>query len=155
MKLASLPLALVVIVTLIGCKQTNEVDTEAEIKRVESVAHGLMAADNDRDVGRVMELYSADAILMPPGESPVEGIDALRPRYEQFFRTHDTSLAFEIEETALAGNIAFVRGRTLGKIRNRDAGTEQSINDVFLMILRRSEEGNWQISRLMFHPGTS
>jgi uncharacterized protein (TIGR02246 family) len=124
---------------------------DAEIKRVEAVAHGLMAADNARDVERVVELYAPDAILMPPNESPVEGIAAIRPRYRQFFRTHDPALAFTIAETVVVDDLAYVRGRTHGTIRGREGITDRSIDDVFLMILKRADKGVWKISRLMWH----
>ncbi len=134
----------------LACGPALEVDARAEVARIEAVAHGLMAADNARDADRVMALYAPDAVMLPPGEPPVEGIAALRPRYEAFLRTHEPALAFTIEETVVVGDLAYVRGRTGGTIRGPE-GAERAIDDVFLMVLRRLD-GGWKISRLMFHP---
>lgn len=133
------------------CPFNADQQADPEVKRVEAVAHGLMAADNVRDVEQVVELYAPDAIMLPPNESPVEGIAAIRPRYEAFFETHQPALRFIIEETRVVNNLAYVRGRTRGTIRDLGRQTEQTINDVFLMILKRTDSGAWKISRLMWH----
>ncbi len=125
--------------------------SSAEIKRIEDVARALIAADNDRDVERVVGLYAPDAMLLPPDEPPVEGISAIRPRYEAFFRTHHPAILITIEETVVADNLAYVRGRTGGSIRGLGGVADRSLNDVFMMILRRTEVGDWRISRLMWH----
>ncbi len=122
-----------------------------EIERIHAVANGLMAADNARDVDAVVALYAPDSVLLPPNESPVSGIAAIRPRYAEFFQTHQPELRFVIEETELADDLAYVRGRTLGTIRGLGGLGDQAIDDVFLMILRKTGSGDWKISRLMWH----
>ncbi len=137
--------------TCAGCAPGAAPDPAEEVARIEAVAHGLMAADNVRDAARVAELYAPDAVMLPLGEEPVQGIASIRPRYEAFFATHQPDLRFEIEETVVAGNLAYVRGRTRGSIRNLETGEEQMISDVFLMIQQRAPDGRWHISRLMWH----
>lgn len=124
---------------------------EAVIAEVQATANALMSADSARSVERIVDLYASDAVMLPPGESPVVGIEAIRPRYEAFFKTHQPGLYFLIDETVVVDDLAYVRGRTRGSIRNLESGGEIVINDTFLMILRRSEEETWHISRLMWH----
>ncbi len=38
----------------------------------------IVAADNARDLERVLSYDAADAMLLPPGEPPVQGGDAIR-----------------------------------------------------------------------------
>ena len=152
MKLATISLGVAMIGAGWACGQDAAFDDQGVISQIEAVANGLMAADSARDVGRVVELYAPDAIMLPPGESPVEGITLIRQRYEAFFRTHAPALWFVIEETVAVGDLAYVRGRTRGTIRGLDKIADQSINDVFVMILRRSASGRWHISRLMWQP---
>lgn len=78
-----MPLGFAVIGVVLACAQDREPGAPAELSRVRDVVNGLIAADNARDIERVVELYAPDAILMPPDESPVEGIAAIRPRYER------------------------------------------------------------------------
>ena len=43
---------------------------------------GLIAADNERDIGRVLGYYAPDAVLMPPGEPPVTERAGIQARYD-------------------------------------------------------------------------
>lgn len=52
----------------------------APVRQVRAVANGIIAADNARALERVLAYYAADAVLMPPGEQPVVGRAAIRPR---------------------------------------------------------------------------
>jgi acetoin utilization deacetylase AcuC-like enzyme len=61
---------------------------------VRAVAEGIVAADNARDLERVLGYYAPRATLMPPGEPPVTGHEAIRPRYEQLFRSFDPQIPF-------------------------------------------------------------
>ena len=45
----------------------------AAVKAVRAVADGIIAADNARDITRVMGSYAADAWLLPPNDVPVRG----------------------------------------------------------------------------------
>ena len=48
----------------------------APVRAVRAVATGIIDADNARDLERVLRHYTADAILMPPGEAAVPGRSA-------------------------------------------------------------------------------
>src|SRR5262245_14838844 len=67
-------------------------------REVRAVATGIVDADNRRDIERVLAYYAADAVLMPPGEAPVAGRDAIRPRYEALFAGFDPAIEPEIGE---------------------------------------------------------
>ncbi|MEW5917400.1 MAG: hypothetical protein AB1762_13400, partial [Gemmatimonadota bacterium] len=49
------------------------------------VAEGIIAADNERAIDKVLSYYADDALLMPPNEPSVSGVAAIRPRYEALF----------------------------------------------------------------------
>jgi len=120
---------------------------------VRAVAEGIIAADNARDLGRVLRLYADDAVLLPPNENPVTGRTAIRPRYETLFRTMMPAIKSELSEVEVGGDWAFVRGRNTGTMRPISGGPERQLNDVFLMVLRRAADGEWRIARLIWHPG--
>lgn len=121
------------------------------VGEVVAVAEGIIAADNARDLPRVLACYSDDAVLLPPGEDPVTGLDSIRPRYEGLFSGFDPRIEGHIEEACVEGGTAFVRGRNGGALVSRKDGTVRELNDTYLMILRRDGEGRWRISRLMWH----
>jgi len=66
---------------------------------------------------------------------------------------YDPAIVPEISEVVVSGNIAYVLGRNGGVLRGRDGAADRTLNDVYLMIVRRAAGGHWQIARLMWHPG--
>lgn len=126
---------------------------EAEARRVREVVAGIIAADNARDLERVLASYADDAILLPPGDSPVRGKAAIRPRYETLFSRFSPQIVGEIEELHVDDQWAFVLGYNRGKLNPIASGEARTLNDVYLMVLTRSPDGAWRIARLMWHAG--
>jgi uncharacterized protein (TIGR02246 family) len=144
-----------VVAALIGIspRQLAGQRAASAVDSVRAVAEAIIAADNARDIERVLRLYADDAILLPPNESPVIGKAAIGPRYETLFRTMLPAIRSELAEVEVGGEWAFVRGRNTGAMRPIVGGPERQLNDVFLMVLRRGAGGEWRIARLIWHPG--
>jgi len=135
-----------------SAKQDCRADSAA-VREIRSVADGIIAADNQRAIDRVLGFYSADAILMPPNEGPVQGRPAIKPRYETLFEQFDPAIEGHVDEACVSGSTGFVRGRNTGAMKGRAGQRERTLNDVYLMLLRREPDGMWRITHLMWHPG--
>jgi uncharacterized protein (TIGR02246 family) len=123
---------------------------------VRAVADKIIAADNARDLNAVLQLYEADAVLLPPNEQPVVGRDAIRPRYEALFRSMAPAIVGKLDEVHVAGEWAFIRGSNSGEMQPLGGQSPpRKLNDVFLMIVRREPDGQWRIARLMWHAGSA
>jgi uncharacterized protein (TIGR02246 family) len=120
------------------------------VRAVRAVAEGIVAADNRRDLERVLAYYTDDAVLMPPGEGPVVGRANILPRYEALFEAFDPEIQIEVHEACVDGGLGFVRGRNGGRLLPRSAGEVRRLDDGFLMLLRASH-GAWRISHLIWH----
>jgi len=149
-------LALAVVLALsgavTGAANDGDCDPGADATRqARAVATGIIDADNARDIERVLRYYAADAILMPPGEKPVTGREAIRPRYEELFAAFDPRIEARVDEACAAGGIAFVRGHNGGRLIPRHGGEARELDDAYLMMLRREGDGEWRISHLMWH----
>ena len=121
------------------------------VSQVRAVAAGIIAADNDRNLARVLSFYATDAILMPPNEAAVRGRDAIRPRYEGLFSAFDPEIEGRIDEACVTGPIAVIRGSNAGRLRGRGQQSSRTLNDVYIMLLRLDADGSWRISHLMWH----
>jgi uncharacterized protein (TIGR02246 family) len=118
---------------------------------IRAVASGIVAADNRRDIERVLAYYAADAVLMPPGEASVLGRDTIRPRYEELFANFTPEIDLQIHEACVSGSLGFVRGSNRGRLSPRGAGEVRLLNDPFIMLLRVESDGVWRISHLIWH----
>lgn len=125
----------------------------ASVQQVTSVATGIIEADNARALDRVLALYAPDATLLPPGESPVAGKEAIRPRYESLFAAFTPEIVSRVDEVCVSGFLAYVRGHNRGRLVARGGGPDRVLDDPYLMVLRRQGDGSWRISRLMWHRG--
>lgn len=121
------------------------------VREVLAVASGIVDADNARDLERVLGYYAADAVLMPPGEGPVAGLAAIRPRYVSLFEAFTPQIELQVDEACAGDGLAFVRGRNRGRLVARAGGGSRELDDVFVMLLRRGAAGAFRISHLIWH----
>jgi ketosteroid isomerase-like protein len=124
----------------------------AAVTAIRAVADGIVAADNARDLPRVMSSNAADAWLMPPHESPVQGHGNIRPRYESLFANFNPAIDGRIDEACASGSIGYIRGHNGGRMISRTGGEPRQLNDAYLMTLRLEPDGRWRISHLIWHP---
>jgi uncharacterized protein (TIGR02246 family) len=121
------------------------------VRDIRAVATGIVAADNRRDIERVVANYSVDAVLMPPGEGPVVGRNRIRPRYEALFARFTPAIELQVEEACVGTGLGVVRGRNGGRLIPRASGEARVVDDAFIMLLRTESDGVWRISRLIWH----
>ena len=146
-------LAMLVVLSAV---QPQPADCRADapaVQRVREVAGAIVAADNARDIDKVLSLYAADAILMPPNAPPLQGRAAIRPNYEALFAAFDPAIDGRIDEACAGGSVAYVRGHNGGRFVSRGSAPARTLNDFYLMLLRVDADGAWRISHLIWHAG--
>lgn len=117
---------------------------------VRAVASAIIEADNQGDLEKVLRLYTSDAVLMPPGGEPVEGLDAIRAHYGSLFSRFSLRASLVSRETIVSGDWAFDRGTTGVVSTSKVTGETTEARDKYLMVLRREEDG-WRIARLIWN----
>jgi uncharacterized protein (TIGR02246 family) len=122
-------------------------------REVTAVVESLIAADNARDVERVLSHYTDDALFLPPNREPYGGKPALRDRYTSLFAANEVAFRVVISETEMSGALAFVRGEIVGSVTPLDRSKPATpVRDKFLMVLRRQPDSGWKVARLMWGP---
>ena len=113
-------------------------------------------AENARDLPAVLAFYSDSALLLPPHEPPVRGHAAIQPRYERLFTEFDPAIEGHADRIILSEAWAYVRGRNLGRLRARRAGSaDRRLNDSYTMLLHEERAGEWRIAELSWHAMTA
>ncbi len=98
------------------------------------------------DVGSIVSLLTPDYLLFAPGVPPV-GVEALRPRLEAVFATHEIELGWESEERVVSGDLAFERGWDIQTVRVRESGEVRQQRQRVFLVLRRGADSVWRFSR--------
>ena len=101
-------------------------------REVAAVATGIIEADNARALERVLAFYAPSAVLLPPGQPPVAGFAAIRPRYEAMFAAFTPELSARVDEACASGALAYVRGHNRGRLVSRGGGSGQVVDDPYL-----------------------
>ena len=116
----------------------------ADPAQLVAIMERYAAALRSNNVEALVALYAPDGIFMRENLPAVAGTEALRAAYRQVFATLKVDLAFEIGETEVAGDMAWLRGTSKGRIRTLATGVEANESFNQLIVFRRLGEG-WKI----------
>jgi ketosteroid isomerase-like protein len=128
-------------VAMIGSAQAQTPDDSAQILAImERYAAGLRWGTADA----LVALYTSDGVFIRDNLPAAAGTEALRAAYRQVFATLKLDMAFAIKETEVAGDMAWLRATSTGRIKTLASGAEttESFNEV--VIFRRTAAG-WKI----------
>jgi uncharacterized protein (TIGR02246 family) len=117
---------------------------------VRAIVSAIIEADSQGDLEKVVRLYATDAVLMPPGGEPIEGLAAIRAHYGSLFSRFSLRASFDSRETIVAGEWAFDRGTTEVASTSKETGETVEAHDKYLMVLHHEEDG-WRIARLIWN----
>lgn len=121
----------------------------ADPAQLVSIMERYAAALRSNNVEALVALYASNGVFMREDMPAVVGRDALRAAYRQIFATLKVDLAFEIQETEVAGDMAWLRSTSRGKIKVLATGAESSNSFGELVVFRR-EQGVWGIRSYMY-----
>ncbi len=125
----------------------HEAQQRAEIEEVlKSYEQALDASD----VEAVVQLYTDDAVLLPPNAPSAVGIDAVQDAYTGIFQAVAISITFEIAEVKLLSpEWAFLRSTSNGTLTIRANGAQIPSSNHELFVLHKTR-GHWKIARYSF-----
>ncbi len=120
----------------------------ADAAAIRRLYPAFVSAKLARDVEQELSFVTDDAVYAPPGLPDVVGKAALRAWWTAR-EAADSLEVFELDpgEIVVAGDLAYSRGTSTSRFRNRRTG-QVSLQVVrHLDILRRLPDGRWLISR--------
>jgi uncharacterized protein (TIGR02246 family) len=107
------------------------------------------AAYASLDASRVSQVYTEDALMLPPGGEILRGRAAIRERYADGFETdrergHTRRIEFELVDRVAAGDLRSDYGYYTIIGRN-PAGLEHRTRGKFAKVWLRGRDGVWRI----------
>ena len=134
-------------IAVVGSARAQTSDDPAQLLAImERYAAGLRWGTADA----LVTLFTSDGVFIRDNLPAAAGTEALRAAYRQVFATLKLDLAFEIKETEMAADMAWLRATSKGRVKTLASGVEtaQSFNDV--VIFRRTAAG-WKIRCYMYN----
>ncbi|HET6766605.1 MAG TPA: DUF4440 domain-containing protein, partial [Chitinophagaceae bacterium] len=130
---------------MVSCTERN-VDLKAEeaaILKIDSTWSAM--ATNSKDVEKIVSYWSDDAVVIPPGEPPVLGKDALRKMVGDVSNIPGFSLSWKSSDVHFSpdGKMAYMYGENLFSM-NDSTGNKISIPGRGYTIWRKETDGSWK-----------
>ncbi len=118
--------------------------------QIADVIHRYEVALNANDLAGVVQLFTDDAVLLPPNAPTAVGINAVRDAYTGIFQAIDLDLTFSIAEVQVVSpEWAFVRSTSNGTVTIRANGAQVQSSNHELFVLHCSQ-GRWKLARYAF-----
>jgi ketosteroid isomerase-like protein len=122
-----------------------------------AIMEAYAAALRANNVEALVALYAANGVFMREDLPAVVGTAALRASYQKVFATLKVDLRFNIQEIEMAGDLAWLRATSKGRIKTLATGAEadESFNGLFVF---RRDGGTWKIRCYLYasnKPGTA
>lgn len=134
-------------VAVAGSAQAQPTDDPAQLLAImERYAAGLRWGAADA----LATLYTPDGVFIRDDLPAASGTEALRAAYRQVFATLKVDLAFDIKEIEVAGDMAWLRATSKGRIKTLASGVEAMETFNTVVIFRRTAAG-WKIRCYMYN----
>jgi uncharacterized protein (TIGR02246 family) len=126
------------LLVLAGCRASPAAEPDAR-RAIEAAVSRYVAASNEGDADALSELYTDDAVLLPPDHAPVQGRRAIGDYWRQ---GTDTGLQVQTLRVEVDGAIGYL----IGQYTLPATAAEPADSGKYLMCLRRQRDGSWKLS---------
>lgn len=150
-------LSLLAVVAAVGCTQSPRVDVSGEqtaLLQLDREWENAAAANQDFE--RIVSYWSDDAVVIPPGQAPVVGGEALLQMVRSLAQIPGFAVSWESTDVHLSpdGRMAYMRGTnkfTLPDSTGRLVTTEGRAVTVW----QKNEKGEWKCVLDMWNNATA
>lgn len=124
---------------LAGCAPGERPVDAGARRAIETAVRRYVAASNQGDAEALADLYSEDAVLLPPDHEPVRGRQAIGAYWSQ-----GTDRGLEV--TTLAVEVNADLGYLVGRYNLPATDEEPADSGKYVMCLKRQRDGAWKLT---------
>jgi uncharacterized protein (TIGR02246 family) len=107
-------------------------------------------AEAAQDLEAKMDLFTADVVVLSPGEVPIVGRDRLRALHKARWQTSRYTCTGTVDEVIVAGDWGFARGSFSGTTTDSSGAARES-SGRFINVVRRDTDGHWRVARAIWN----
>ena len=119
----------------------------ADEQAIRQLIASWLRATADGDVDKVVSLMAPDVVFLVAGQAPMCGSEGFATSLRSLLKTQRIESASEVEEVAVAGDMAYCRTRLSVTVQARDGGGAVHRAGNTLSILRKGADGLWRLTR--------
>jgi uncharacterized protein (TIGR02246 family) len=134
-----------------GQKKSHDADMAA----IKTLHETDMAAAKIHDINTLITLMTDDCILLPPGQEPIRGRDAILKFMQEQLSENQKYEIIEydqnFEEVKIIGDWAYEWATFHGTYHLKSGGPNLYERSKLFRILRRQPDGSWKVARSIWH----
>jgi uncharacterized protein (TIGR02246 family) len=134
---------------------TTAVETADDRRAIEALHQIDMAASKARDLATLLSLCSDECVMLPPGEDPIVGREAIRKSLERDLEQEQayqiSEYVHDFAEVKVLGDWAFEWGRFSAAAEPVGGGPAIKSSGKILRILERQTDGTWRVARSIWN----
>ena len=128
---------------------------DAEMVAIEKLHETDMAAAKIHDINTLITLMTDDCILLPLGQEPIRGRDAIwkfmQEQLPESQKYEITEYVQQFEEVKIIGDWAYEWATFHGTYHLKSGGPDLHERSRLFRILRRQPDGSWKVARSIWH----
>ena len=124
-----------------------------DLAKIQELDERDIAASKAQDYATLIELWDKDAIVIPPDQEPIIGIDNIEKWLNQSSEIEYDVTEYEhsFEERKIIGDWAFEWGSYSSVAVPKDGGESITSSGKLLRILKRQQDGEWKVARAIWN----
>lgn len=142
------------ILCVLGALMTNPTSVQTSLPQqsdqqaIRRLTEDWVAAMKTKDIVRLTNMITEDAVFLPPGFPPIRGKQAMEAMYNGFFpQFKSVEQTANLEEVEVAGDWAFAWGTERLVLIPQSGGPRIYMQGKGMSILRRQPDGSWKFAR--------
>lgn len=154
MKTSHMLATVAIVIIAITCSRLGEQRVATTEDDMVAVARMLVSLDRiaaEEDLEELLSYVADDAVLMPPDEPAVIGVQAIAAWYRNAYDQVDFEMTHEPLEVDAAGDLIIHRGNATGTMTPASGGEPIRFDNKYLMVIRRQPDGSLQVWRVCFN----
>jgi uncharacterized protein (TIGR02246 family) len=118
-----------------------------DVRAIRALTEACRAAVQGKDLERLLNMITDDAIFLSAALGPIHGKDAVAALYRDSFAKYDIEQASRLEEVEVLGDWACAWGTDALTLTPLDGGAPIVRRGYGLSILQRQADGSWRFWR--------
>ena len=128
---------------------------DADMAAIEKLHETDMAAAKIHDIDTLITLMTDDCILLPPGQEPIRGRDAIwkfmQEQLPENQKYEITEYVQDFDEIKIIGDWAYEWATFHGTYHLKSGGPDLHERSRLFRILCRQSDGSWKVARAIWH----
>ncbi len=128
----------------ISCSKQSTFDVAQVQKSIEEASAKYSTAIREGNLTGIVDAYTVDATMIPPGGEMVKGKQAIEEMYKKLLRMGMKDIVFTTFEVGGSGDIAYEIGKTKVSIQP-EGQAAMTDSTKYLVIWKRQADDTWKV----------